>query len=624
MIEILGRRMKFGKRTSSTRQYHKGNQLASQIERDLAKEHSWMAREKDTIWDQWEALKDDTNAQLQLIEKHRGLEQKGLNLYKGYLKGKSDLKENPTTNKAMPKNVEDFLNIQDPVVRALVGEDLQLILNPLPQEVRDIASLHNELSLWNEHIERQEAEQIAYLGLTDLVDLDLSVMASVNHETQNTKVSLIRRSLKRMADKEALLRNNFSGNSSMVGEDRALLNLAENLSSHYGKESNRGFAIRSRISALGTQRRRKTLKRSGYLLALSKLPAPVLFVLGVVGLATGFPPLQIAGGVLLAISVGLKVPSILVQFGIGKKGLPQVDYSAELSGDYNSKEVKSLERSLGIDLGNIRGSDSELELFGHNCTGSICEAVHRKTEKGKKNKKPTQGVENLPVTGTDGLPEGVKQGNEKPEVMEGSLVGTNFSALSFMGCGVIDNSSGGNPIPIAPSATAADNSLSPQRKKILVGQKKEIMSSQKLQRDVIAIPEKSLSGEDSHQEKKEKLKTAANADQSAFNKRLTELRSHLKGQRKSNKSDDIVEMIGFLKKSIYKNMSSTDFYSELQSKKCNLNEKQKDYLIRNLKLPNLAFLASPKDSNPTLVRPNGESVQKNKKKRSRKKKANLP
>ncbi len=383
------------------RESKKGNQLASRVKKDQEQEIAWIKKNTQEISTQYADISHDSVEQLKIIEHYKILESKTLDFYKSYLEGRaqsektnvleSDIQPEDSSNfnKNIPFDIQEVLNsIEDFVVKKLVEGDLQFSLASLPREVTEISKLKENLSLWNEHIERVEAKQIAYLGLTNFIDLDLSVIASVNHESQNTKVSLMRRTLKKMADKSALLTTKFDNLSSMTRGDRnkALEKLIKVLKSHYEEPKNREDALKSMMVTLQTQQKRKALKRSGWLLAISKIPSAVIFTLGVAGLITGFPPFQIAGGILLGVTLALKLPSFLIQFGIGKKKLPEVDYSAEMSGKYNQKEINSLESSIGISLEDIRGVGAD-DFFEHACGNPNCDLEQIEAEDPKNNRK---------------------------------------------------------------------------------------------------------------------------------------------------------------------------------------------------------------------------------------------
>lgn len=356
------------------------------IKKDNSNKEKWLSKNNELLESEYASLNDDSC--LKIIEDYKSLSSYYSEYYHSYLEAKIseenidveideqdnnepqqveinsnnqniDFKESTEKISLENQDIQHRLDeIKDPVVKKLIEDDLECLTNGLPENVKDLRILIENLSQWNEFNEREEAKDIAYLGIASLIELDLSVFATVKHEIKNTKVSLIRRILEKMSDKFLLLKKKHNLlNKSSKNSENSTIQFIDFLESYYKNPDNKKSAILARMATLNARKEIKVLRRKGIFLALSKIVTPLLFVAGIAAIFSGFPPLQIIGTGLTSIAVSrvFKIPSIFLQFRIGKKVLPSVDHSIVQSSIKHREETKKLEETTEINLDEIRG-----------------------------------------------------------------------------------------------------------------------------------------------------------------------------------------------------------------------------------------------------------------------------
>jgi hypothetical protein len=263
--------------------------------------------------------------------------------------GESETVLNETKAK-LKKSIEPLIDgIQDPIIKEFIASHIELIVGEtsnLPEDVLDREKLANELSLWNELIERREGREIGMYGFLEVVQLNLTAWASIKHEAANTKVSLIRRALEDLSNDHEMIKQEFDLKSKDLDNiENELQDLVLNLIKIYTDNPEKlKTTLRAFLEIKEARKSRNTLILKGRVLAIFKISGFGFFILSVVGMFILFSPIA---AIVLAVSGAITaLISAKIQYDIGYKQLPRVDYIAESAREKLKTRIGDLQKEI--------------------------------------------------------------------------------------------------------------------------------------------------------------------------------------------------------------------------------------------------------------------------------------
>lgn len=214
--------------------------------------------------------------------------------------------------------------------------------------------IDRNLSQWNELIERGEGRDIAKWSPLALIGADLSPLAAIRHEADNSQVTIMRRTLEDYAENYKDLQSQLNQHRE-EGKDisEALQSVVESLRQFYNKKENQKEYMQIVAQTNDAAKRRKRLKLVSKIIAVSGLLLIPLAVYGIFSAVVAlFPPsialAPVAKPTIAAVVSLFVIPKaiegikIATQMLTGFKLLPHTDYAAELIEDFSHTHTHKL------------------------------------------------------------------------------------------------------------------------------------------------------------------------------------------------------------------------------------------------------------------------------------------